>query len=185
MQLIVIEGADATGTTTQAILLSELLRSQGLNAQSFHHTRPNTKEPIGSALNYAEQRKEICERLKNTDTILIADRWWHSGLLEAEAQYIAGGVDPMGWRGVTDIAKQEPSSLPKHPLLVLWLDARNEILDARMEARGEVPDALDRARRYTYRRYFRAQHQAIDTEQPLKIITLKLAELVLEAVGVQ
>ena len=185
MQLIVIEGVDATGTTTQADLLAELLRAHGVNARSFHHTNPRTGDPLNDALRYAEQRRSICRELKHTDTVLIADRWWHTAFLEAEAHESASSGIYDRWGAVSQVARQEPEMLPQSILLLLWLDAPDRVLDTRMRARGEVPDALDRARRFAYRRHFRSKHQPINTDEPIKVVTLKLAELVFEALGVR
>ena len=143
-RIIVIEGTEATGTTTHVRDLAAALRAQGYAVYPFHHERPTDATAHARALDYATQRSVIADMAAGDwRYIILADRWWHTAHVEA---LLATDDRP----GLLALAQAEALLLPV-PLLVAVLTAEDATLDARMILRGETPTDADRARRVLYR----------------------------------
>ena len=140
-RIIVIEGTEATGTTTHTRDIAAALRAEGHTAYPFHHLPAEDPLPLQRALDYAAQRAEFASW--PSDRIIVVDRWWHTAHVEA---LLATDDRP----GLLALAQAEALLLPV-PLLVAVLTADAATLDARMILRGETPTDADRARREMYR----------------------------------
>ena len=130
MNLIVLEGCDGTGTSTNAKKLGEALQREGYKTLVYHHPphRPGGGDWERS-LHYARERAEMATRTAD-DTVVVADRWVYS--TDAIAMTLDGDV-----RGrllaLTALERMFLSS----PILVVLLDASDAVLDERLTARGE------------------------------------------------
>ena len=146
--LIVIEGTEATGTTTHAHGLATALSIRGYRARSWGHERPTTRDPWVRALDYAQQRAQLLEQhAGESDLVIVVDRWWHTSHVEALCE--PEGYDRSRFASLARAEALHSIS----PALLVVLDASGDVLDARMLARQppEVPDARDRERRKLYR----------------------------------
>ena len=128
-RIIVIEGTEATGTTTHTRDIAAALRAEGHTAYPFHHLPAEDPLPLQRALDYAAQRAEFASW--PSDHIIVVDRWWHTAHVEA---LLATDDRP----GLLALAQAEALLLPV-PLLVAVLTADAATLDARMILRGETP----------------------------------------------
>ena len=143
-RIIVIEGTEATGTTTHTRDLAAALRARGYAVYPFHHERPADATAHARALDYATQRSVIADMAAGDwRYIILADRWWHTAHVEALL-----ATDDRD--GLLALARAEALLLPA-PLLVAVLTADAATLDARMILRGETVTDADRARRDLYR----------------------------------
>lgn len=144
--LIVIEGTDATGTTTHTSGTAAALSLRGHRALFWSHERPASRDPWVCALDYATQRALLLERFADeSDLVLCVDRWWPTAHVEALCN--PEGYDRSRFASLARAEALHPVS----PALLVVLDAPDAVLDARMSARDEVPDARDHARRKGYR----------------------------------
>lgn len=169
MRLIVIEGPDGSGHSTHADLLATALRAAGLDAESWHHTRPAKGDPYLDALSYAQQRADLV--VSAPRAIVVADRWYWSTLTEGLAR---------GQGGLRDLATAEAAWLPK-PLASAVLDAPDAELGRRLTDRGETVEALDHARRLAYRRVSHLFERHVDTSVPVAEVTRVLLEMAVRA----
>lgn len=167
-KLIVIEGADGAGTTTHTDILAAALRSEGVDAVAWHHTRPGLGAPWLDALAYAQQRADLVASDPRA-AVIVADRWWHSTMFEGRALRLAA---------LRTLADAESLALPRYAALFV-LDAPDDVLDARITARGETVDPLDHARRAVYRAFSVAR----DTSAPVAEVTRTLMRASLAAIG--
>lgn len=146
--LLVIEGTDATGTTTHACGLATTLTIRGHRARFWSHQRPASRDPWVCALDYAEQRAHLlADNASEGDLVLCVDRWWHTA-------HVEGLCEPEGHERSRFASLARAEALhPVSPSLLVVLDAADAVLDARMAARRppEVPDARDAQRRSLYR----------------------------------
>jgi len=144
--LLVIEGADGTGSTTHAHGLATALSVRGFRALSWQHERPTSRDPWVCALDYAMQRAQLLERhASEHDLVLCLDRWWHTAHVEALC-------NPEGYDRSRFASLARAEALHSiSPALLVVLDASDATLDARMALRGETPDARDAQRRMLYR----------------------------------
>lgn len=144
MKLIVIEGCDGTGTTSHADALAEGLNRQGYPARPYHH--PPHRTGAGDwerSLHYARERAEMVSR--PYDGVWVCDRWYPS------TQVLAHTVREESVRErMLALTELERGYLPV-PLLTVVLDAPEEVLDARLRARGEAVTERDRILRSLYR----------------------------------
>jgi thymidylate kinase len=146
--LIVIEGADGTGSTTHTHGLATALSVRGHRARAWQHHRPAARDPWCVALDYATQRaKLLADHANENDLVLVVDRWWPTAHVEALCN--PEGLDRSRFASLARAEALHSIS----PALVVVLDAPDAVLDARMAARQppEVPDARDYARRKLYR----------------------------------
>jgi thymidylate kinase len=146
VKLLVVEGADATGTTTHAHGLATALSIRGHRARAWQHQRPASPDPWCAALDYAQQRAQILAQYgAEGDLVLCVDRWWHTSHVEALCE-------PEGHERSRRASLARAEALHTiSPALVAVLDAPDAVLDARMALRGEAPDTRDRERRFLYR----------------------------------
>lgn len=176
---IVIEGADGTGTTTHTDLLTLALRSCGVDAVAFHHARPSLGNAWLDALDYARQRALLVA--SKPTALVVADRWHWSTLTEAAA---------LASSSLDALHRAEWLRSPI-ALATFILDAPDDVLDARITARGEEVTHRDRIRRLAYRelaalpnnRDARSTH-LVDTSRPVPEVTRDLLTATLAAIGV-
>jgi dTMP kinase len=155
-RLIVLEGLDGAGTTTQARRLLAYLQGRGHAAHGTrepsdgpigkliremltgHHALPAPiKEPIGQStfgLLFAADRldhlqREVLPRLAAGVTV-ISDRWYHSSLA-----YQGTGAD-RDWITALNARARKPD-------LTLFLQVRPEIAAQRRVAAGRVQELFD------------------------------------------
>lgn len=177
MKLIVLEGCDGTGTTTHADSLAGALCREGYPGLSYHHPpHPSGCTHWERSLHYALERARVCRKLRDTDTVLVADRWYHStwaytAVLTREPVRVA----------MLGLSLYENSILPPITLAVM-LDASDEVLDARLRKRGRETTADERTIRNGYREYLAgSMEHVVDTEAPCDGVGARLLELSLAA----
>lgn len=171
-KLIVIEGVDGAGTTTHTDLLAAALRAEGVDAVAWHHTRPGLGAPWLDALAYAQQRADLAASGPRA-AVLVVDRWWHSTLFEGRALRLGA---------LRSLADAEALALPRSTALFV-LDAADDVLDARITARGETVGPLDPARRAAYRDFSVVRGLRVDTSAPVAEVTRTLLRASLVAIG--
>lgn len=179
MKLIVLEGCDGTGTTTHAEALAGALCREGYTGLSYHHPpHPSGCTHWERSLHYALERARVCRKLRDTDrdTVLVADRWYHStwsytAVLTREPVRVA----------MLGLSLYENSILPPITLAVM-LDASDEVLDARLRERGRETTADERTIRNGYREYLAGSMESVvDTAAPCEEVGARLLELSLAA----
>lgn len=148
--LIVLEGIDGSGTTTQASLLFEALRKRRLPA---HLTREPSDGPIGKllreflagrhepvsattmALLFAADRADHLSREVEPQlargAIVVSDRWYHSSLA------YQGTEEDREWIITLNARARRPD-------LTIVLDVEPEVAAARREAEGRPEEIYDR-----------------------------------------
>jgi dTMP kinase len=152
-RLIVLEGLDGAGTTTQARRLVEHLRARG---QAAHGTREPSDGPIGRLIRemltgdhaiageriaqstfgllFAADRLDHLQREVEPQlaagVIVVSDRWYHSSLA-----YQGTGAD-RDW--ITAI-----NGRARRPDLTIFLAVRAEIAAARRLAAGRVQELFE------------------------------------------
>lgn len=152
-RLIVLEGLDGAGTTTQAKRLVEHLRAQGMAA---HQTREPSDGPIGRLLRemltggHAIEGQKIsqgtfgllfaADRLDHVQreiepqlaqgAIVVSDRYYHSSLA-----YQGTGAD-RDW--IVQL-----NSRARRPDLTIFLQVRPEVAAARRAAAGRVQELFE------------------------------------------
>ncbi len=152
-RLIVLEGLDGAGTTTQARRLVEHLNTRGTSA---HLTREPSDGPIGTLIRqmltghhaitgqaiaqstfgllFAADRldhlqREVEPQLANGATV-VSDRWYHSSLA-----YQGTGAD-RDW--ITTL-----NARARRPELTIFLQVRPEVAAARRVAAGRVQELFE------------------------------------------
>lgn len=179
-RVIILEGPDGCGKTAHTDLLADALRVNGISARSFHHSRPSHgASRFEAALHYAKERQSLL-RMTQCD-VIVADRWRLSTEVLGDALRIlsTGPTDPLrveslALRRFADVERQ---ALPDDGVLVM-LTAPDEVLDARLAARGTPATELDRAIREVYARH----HEALLlTEGPREEVAAQLTAAVLIA----
>jgi dTMP kinase len=152
-RLIVLEGLDGAGTTTQARRLAEHLRTRGIAA---HLTREPSDGPVGRLIRemltgrhalasepisqstfgllFAADRLDHLQREVDPQiaagVTVISDRWYHSSLA-----YQGTGAD-RDW--ITAL-----NARARRPDLTLFLEVRPEIAAQRRVAAGRVQELFD------------------------------------------
>jgi dTMP kinase len=152
-RLIVLEGLDGAGTTTQARRLTEHLRAQG---QPAHLTREPSDGPIGRLIRemltgrhtlpdraiaqstfgllFAADRLDHIQREVEpqlaTGSTVISDRWYHSSLA-----YQGTGAD-RDWIAALNARARRPD-------LTIFLEVRPEIAAQRRVAAGRVQELFE------------------------------------------
>lgn len=153
--LVVFEGPDGVGKSTVVDGVISRLRQQGMAVEKFAHRNPASTDPYERALDFATQRREFIASIKS-DAIVIADRWqWStdalfSGLTNPPDRNTIREPD-IGW----DPAPAYDEVIINRPGPVrvarIVLDASDDVLDARLKARGEMTPYQHAERAY-YRR---------------------------------
>lgn len=188
-KFVIVEGNHAAGKSTQTDALAKALRDVGLDAQAWHHKSiPDAPTPYAAALEYAAQRARLlawCAR--EGPDVLVMDRGAQSSAVVARTLRIDL---PRGAPECLVIAERdaierlviaERVALPR-ALRVFVLDTADEVLDARLTARGATVTAVDRDARPWYRnarllREWRAVQ--VDTTGDTAATTARLAGMTL------
>lgn len=143
---LILDGADAVGTSSRADALAEDLRSAGVVARAYHHPRhPEGFDGVARVCFYAGARAQLLAedaRLRRTldlcgDTeprVVVMDRGPWSGVVHARSLF----AEPSP---AVDLAVREAASEPWRSAPTVVLDAAADVLDARLRARGEDPAA--------------------------------------------
>lgn len=152
-KLIVLEGLDGAGTTTQARLLADALRARG---REVHVTREPSDGPIGKLLRgmltgdhaiagqaidqrtfgllFAADRMDHCQREVAphiaAGTLVISDRWYHSSLA-----YQGTGAD-RDWITMLNARARKPD-------LTIFLSVRPEVAAARRVSAGRIQELFE------------------------------------------
>jgi thymidylate kinase len=128
MKTIVLEGPDGSGKTTLAgLIVGRFNEALGCGAVEYwSHQRAPNADPWQSAIAYAAQRARVATRFavspEYQPDALVLDRWWPSN-------YAQGGV-------ATTLALLEADALPTVDVII-WCSADDDMLDQRIESRGE------------------------------------------------
>ncbi|MBA3392550.1 MAG: dTMP kinase [Deltaproteobacteria bacterium] len=156
MRLIVLEGLDGAGTTTQARRLVEHVRASGGKA---HGTREPSDGPIGKLIRemltggHVIPGQQICQgtfgllfaadRLDHLQrevepqlaggVLVVSDRWYHSSLA-----YQGTGAD-RDWIAMLNGRARKPD-------LTIFLEVRPEVAAARRVAAGRVQELFEDVR---------------------------------------
>lgn len=176
MKLIVIEGCDGTGTSTHTESLASALRELGHTTVEFHHPPPPKGcSPWTRVSHYASERSKLVDLYGGTDTVVVADRWYHSTLV------FAAIIDGALKTRLHVLAHMERNTLPA-PVMLAVLDASDAELDRRLTKRGEVVRPSDTVQRETYRKTV-CPHATVtlDTEQSRDVVRGMLLDLSLVA----
>ena len=198
-KLIVLEGLDGAGTTTQARRLTAYLQSAGRTA---HLTREPSDGPIGRLIRemltghhaipdqslgqstfgllFAADRLDHLQREVEpklaAGTIVVSDRWYHSSLA-----YQGTGAD-RDW--ITTL-----NARARRPDLTIWLEVRPEVAARRRVEAGRVQELFEdiEMQRAVHTGYvatiaeLSAQGERIerlDGELPLDAVFAQIVELV-------
>lgn len=153
MRLIVIEGLDGAGTTTQVKRLVEHVRAKGGKA---HATREPSDGPIGRLIRemltgghaipgekiaqstfgllFAADRLDHCQREVEpklaAGELVVSDRWYHSSLA-----YQGTGAD-RDWIATLNTRARRPD-------LTIFLEVRPEVAAHRRAAAGRVQELFE------------------------------------------
>jgi dTMP kinase len=203
-KLIVLEGLDGAGTTTQARLLADALRARG---RQVHVTREPSDGPIGKLLRgmltgdhaiagqaidqrtfgllFAADRMDHCQREVAphiaAGTLVISDRWYHSSLA-----YQGTGAE-RAWIATCNLHAIRPD-------VTLFLRVRPETAAARRAAAGrteELFEAIEMQRKVATgydevmaKLAFAGEKlEVIDGEQPVAQVTEEILAGVLRRIG--
>ena len=180
-RLLILEGADATGTSTHARALAAALCDEGITARAFHHPRARTDAtPYGRALHYAVAREALVAALDHdaAPAVIVCDRWYQSTEVEA---YVLSRTAPDLARAFDRLATADQYALPR-PVLVVVLHANPLTLNARMTARGETPTHDDGLRRWAYD-YEIIADLRVSTDAPAADVTARLLAAALHALA--
>ena len=150
MPLIVLEGIDGAGTTTQARRLVEALRQRG---RAAHLTREPSDGPVGLllremlagrhapvdattlALLFAADRADHIQRevepALRDGQVVISDRWYHSSLA------YQGTGEERAWIG-------ELNRRARTPELTIFLEVDPDVAARRRDAAGRDEEIFDR-----------------------------------------
>jgi thymidylate kinase len=177
MKLIVIEGADGTGTTHHATALTRALNDLGVPAIMFHHPRHEQDDDDWSrSLHYALSRARVAKNAG--DKVVVADRWYQS-----TSSIALTLPNPVRSR-LIDLCHLEGHLLPQ-PLVTILLDAPDEVLDERIRD-GRPLDAWESCRdhalelRQVYRTMIRPECNAVlDTSRPKAEVYAEILQMAL------
>ena len=150
MTLIVLEGIDGAGTTTQTRRLVETLRAGGTEA---HATREPSDGPVGAllrrmlagecapvdattlALLFAADRADHLQREVEPalarGAVVVSDRWYHSSLA------YQGTEEDRGWIQILNQRARRPD-------LTIFLEVAAEVAARRRSAAGRAEEMFDR-----------------------------------------
>jgi dTMP kinase len=197
-KLIVLEGIDGSGTTTQARLLCDFLRDRGI---TVHLTREPSDGPVGllireilhgahapvvgdtMALLFAADRvdhlaREILPALERGSHVLT-DRYYHSSLAYQAIEADRGWVEELNRRA-------------RRPDVTFLLDLPAEEAERRRTARGGPEERYDRleAQRRIAENYRRLperlpgeDYRVLDGSRPIDVVQDDLRRAVLALIG--
>lgn len=138
---LALEGCHGTGTSTHADALAEALRAEHFAAQAYHHPRhPDGCAGAARVAWYAGARAQLAAH--PIAPIVVMDRGPMSGVVYATSVCGRGRAER------NDAALYDMMSWHCYRRLrSILLDAADDLLDARIAARGERPEAFHEERR--------------------------------------
>lgn len=173
---IIIEGPDATGTSTHADALAGALRARGIDAAAYHHPRhPSGAVGLARVRHYVAARDALVEA--PPAAVVVMDRGPLSG-------YVHAWVWESAVYGDAELlAASEWKSRPWCEAPVVVLDAPDDVLDARLVARGEDPREAH-AERLAWRAVARElDMRTVDTARDVGTVRAELLAWALDAIG--
>ena len=178
MIVFVLEGPDSCGKTLHADALAMSLRERGISARSFHHARPpQGTGPYEAALHYVAERIRLLRRTQCD--VIVADRWHTSTSVLATALRRTGAsLDTV--RALETLSASEDLGYAGVTLREILLTAPDDVLDARLAARGTPVTELDRAIRAAYGRIAAPR---VTTEGPREEIAATLLDVAVRVVA--
>ncbi len=187
-RFLTVDGCDASGTTHHADALAAALRSHGFAARAYHHP----KHPPGCvgvarvawymgarAQMLADDEREAATARAlgdRTPRVIVLDRGPMSGVVHAESLHSS---DP-GRVAARRLAAEEREREPWRSAPTAVLDADDEVLDARLAARGERP-ADSWGERWAWARV--AGRARVDTGRDADVVRAELLAWALREVG--
>lgn len=180
MIVFVLEGPDSCGKTLHADALAMSLRERGISARSFHHARPpQGASHYEAALHYAAERAGLLRRTQCD--VIVADRWHTSTSVLATALRRTGG-DVCTTRALRLLCEAEDNGFALAGAVVreVYLTAPDDVLDARLAARGTPATDLDRAIRAAYERITGLR---LSTDGPREEIAATLLDVAVRVVA--
>ncbi len=144
---LTVDGADGVGTSSHADALAAGLRSHRIDARAYHHPKhPDGFEGVARVAWYMGARAEMVARevalmaaLSSAGDdalrVIVMDRGPLSGVVYAESLHPS---DP-GRVAARRLAAEEREREPWRSAPTVVLDADDEVIDARLAARGERP----------------------------------------------
>ena len=127
---LILEGCHGTGTTTHADALAETLRGMLPRVWVYHHPpHPPGLDGVARVAWYAGARAQLVDVARDLSPgVVVMDRGPRSGLIYAAAcgDAVAGAM-----------AIDERDAEPWRSAPMVMLDAPDDVLDARIAARGE------------------------------------------------
>jgi thymidylate kinase len=188
VKLLVVEHQHGAGGTHHVTALVAALCARGIHARAFHHAPPpmdRPRDPWSVALHYAAERaawwQAVQEGHEEAD-VVVTDRWLES------SKAIGLSLSPFDVTGeaMLAFARAEQRVLPT-PALVVVLDASDDVLDRRIEARGLAVTEDDTRCRETYRDPAIARSWGavrVDTDRPVEVVEAEILTRALRALGV-
>lgn len=203
-KLIVLEGLDGAGTTTQARLLAAALTARG---RAVHITREPSDGPIGKLIRemltgghaidgaaidqrtfgllFAADRMDHCQREVAphlaAGTLVISDRWYHSSLA-----YQGTGAE-RAWIATANLHATKPD-------VTVFVRVRAETAAARRAAAGRTEELFENLemQRKVAAGYDEVMHklafageriEVVNGEQSVEAVTAEILEGVLKRLG--
>lgn len=161
-RILVLEGPDGCGKSTHADRLAAALRAEGVDAVAFHHTKPADADPVLAALDYAAQRRRLV--LTPPAAVIVADRW-------SQSTWCLGKATE-GRSSLCSLAAAESDWVESVALRLL--EAPDDVLDARLAARGTPATEADRRLRDAYRGWGEHFTGTVDTSRPADDVAAEL-----------
>ncbi len=181
--LLVLEGPDGVGKSAHAKRLVASLRDRGVDALLFQHIGPwRGAGLVEAALHFANERARMLRIESERGTrVVVCDRWVMSTLAAAKAATTSRAREAMRL-----IAEAERVTLPGVDRLAL-LTAPDDVLDARLCARGAVPTEREIRERAGYRQFIEAvtcepQVDVIDTSRSFEEVSTEILDRALRAI---
>lgn len=170
---VALEGPHGAGKSTLADAFAERLKRDGVDARAFHHAHADSSlTPWQRALYFAQQRADIVaahQHYAHAPRVVVCDRWSLSTWID-----LAAAQDGPLRTALQRLVHAEAEALPLVQIVIL--DAPDDVLRARLEARGETHDPELAARS---RRFARGTGAPIvDTSAPRADVVARLVEIV-------
>lgn len=185
---LTVDGADGVGTSSHADALAAGLRSHRIDARAYHHPKhPAGCDGVARVAWYMGARAEMVARevalmaaLSSAGDdalrVIVMDRGPLSGVVYAESLHPS---DP-GRVAARRLAAEEREREPWRSAPTVVLDADDEVIDARLAARGERP-ADSWGERWAWARI--AGRDRVDTGRDADAVRAELLAWALREVG--